>query len=479
MRAFLLTGVLLGSIVLAGCLDPGNPVDDADQGLLLGLLAGEPLWNDPQNAPHPAFGWPTLSSPANATEVPAFWGPIPAAELPSPITGIEAVGQSPSDIRRAGGIALFGSIAVVPGYGKPSTILDISDPTNPKNLSSFTPQDELFSSDPQVGKPTHRGATIIAYPDGRLVTVISTSRGLDVWNLTDPTDPQPLPPIHIRSHKVGVVPGTPIVYNAASGGGGAANADGPGGRTADTGRGTTGIYDLTDPAKPIHVQNFTNGFSCHHVYFWNNPAEEKYRAICAGIEYTQLWDTSDPRDPKVIVSVPVHHGAAGTPSGAVTPAAFSHFAGLSLDGKTLLVGDEMGGGGLPPGCVASVETPAGAVSTPIGALWFYDVSSEKNPRLLGWYSPLNDPRVKAQAATSCTAHHGRLVPTEGRDTIAMSFYGAGVVLVDFTDVDFAQGKLPTVVDQFARGSDVWETWYNQGYLFTGDLYRGVDVLKFT
>ena len=429
------------------------------------LMAGAPLWNDPQNAPHAVYGWPTLSSPPEGTDLPAYWGPIAASPVPNPIKGMQAIGQSPPDIRKAGGIAIFGSLLVAPGYGANSAVMDITDPTKPVVLSTFKQQE---------GMGSHRGATIIAYPGGRLVTVISTGSGLDVWDITDPTHPIGLPPIKVRSHKVGVVPGTPIVYNAKSSGGGV-----PYGQTAQTATGVTEIYDLSDPANAVKVQDFKNGFSCHHVYFWNNPAQGKYRAICAGLEYTQLWDTKDPLHPTVIVSVPVHHGVANTPSASVPLEAFSHFAGLSQDGKILLVGDENGGGGVPPGCVAEARTPQGSASTPIGALWFYDVSTETMPRLLGWYSPLNDPNMKPAPTTSCTAHHGRIVPAEGRNVIAMSFYGAGVVLVDFTGVG-SPGTQPLarVIDQYAAKSDTWETWYNQGYLFTGDLARGVDVLKF-
>jgi len=458
--AFLLTTTTL----LGGCLFPTPNPTEGDALQDLEFLAGAPLWADPQNTPHPAFGWPTLSSPPDASALPAFWQPIPAAALPNPIQGIDHLGQSPSDIRHGAGIALFGSLAVLPGFGRWSWILDVSDPANPKNLSTIYPQEGLSA---------HRGATVIAYPTGRLVTVISTGRGLDVWDITDPTNPQPLPPILLKSHKVAVVPGTPLVYNAPSGGGGQGV-----GQSDLTAKGYTQIFDLTDPAQPVLVKNWTNGFSCHHIYFWNNAAEGKYRGLCAGIQYTQIWDMTDPRDPHVIVSVPVHHGVAGTPSASASTVDFSHYAGLSLDGRILLVGDENGGGGTPPGCVASVDTPLGAVSTPVGALWFYDVSDEKNPRLLGWYSPLNDPRMKPEPGTSCTAHHGRLVPAPGRNMVAMSFYGAGVVLVDFTGVDFAEGRLPHVVDQWADKSDTWETWYNQGYLFTGDLVRGMDVFKF-
>jgi len=260
------------------------------------------------------------------------------------------------------------------------------------------------------------------------------------------------------------------------------------------GAGQTEIYDLSDPANPVLVKEWKNGFGCHHIYFWNNAAQEKYRAICAGVEYTQIWDTADPLNPEVIVSIPVHHGRAGTPSASVsgvpsatgilaangvpvpgvpvpvpvsTTVAFSHFSILNDDGTVLIVGDEMGGGGGYPGCGARRED----TSTPLGALWFYDVRNEKDPQLRGWFSP--GTKGAYGTSSSCTAHHGRLVPDAERDLLAMAFYAAGVVLVDFTDP-----AKPRMVDQFDQGTDTWEVQYYNGYLFTGDLARGMDVLGF-
>ena len=40
-------------------------------------------------------------------------------------------------------------------------------------------------------------------------------------------------------------------------------------------------------------------------------------------------------------------------------------------------------------------------------------------------------------------------------------------------------NFPTVLAQWKDNSDTWETWYYQGYLFTGDLNRGMDVLRLT
>jgi hypothetical protein len=60
----------------------------------------------------------------------------------------------------------------------------------------------------------------------------------------------------------------------------------------------------------------------------------------------------------------------------------------------------------------------------------------------------------------------------------MSYYGDGVILLDFTGIDEANGHLPKVIDQYVDNSNTWETWYDNGYLFTGDLERGMDVLTF-
>jgi hypothetical protein len=458
--------------LLAAACSSSEPLDGEGKWATGKLTADAPLWDDPQNTPHPVFNWPTLSSPPMGGELPKYWKPIPARELPKPITGLMHVAQA-ERIPSSGGMALFGSLAVLPGLGNESSVVDLRDPAAPRRLSRFNLTGEKSAGEEEpdhgllddfLGVGSHRGAAMIAYPSGRLVAVFATNTVIDVWDLTDPVRPRPLTPLRTaRSHKVGVVPGTPIVYNAAS----------QGGSNLPQGSGFTEIFDLTDPEHPIHVQNFPNGYSCHHVFFWNNPAQNKYRAICAGVEYTQLWDTLDPRNPRVIVSLPVHHGIPGTPSAAVAPVTFSHSAGLNRDGTVLYVGDENGGGGLPPGCVASAATPAGDPSTPVGALWFYDVSIETAPVLRGWYSALNDPRVKSPLR-SCTAHHGRLVPDpDGRDLLAMSFYGDGVILLDFSNP-----LLPHAIAQFAENSNTWETWYHNGYLVTGDLARGMDVLTF-
>jgi hypothetical protein len=453
------------------------------------LKAGPALWKDPQNNPHPSYGWATLSNPATGANVPRWWRPIPSKELPGHIAGLEHLVQVGGNVTKGAGIAIFGSIAVVPEDAQFAHFVDISDPQHPAQVGQI--------------ESSGRGAATIAYPNGRLVTAIATTPGFDVIEFTDPAHPVMLNQTEVPvngGHKLGIVPGTPILYNAGSQGGEPLPNPvySPGLCNVDISKcvGYTEIYDLTVPEHPRLVENFDNGLSCHHIFFWNALDGSKQRAICAGLQYTQIWDTTNPLDPKVIVSIPVHLGVPGTPSAMLSIEDFSHSAGINIRGDILFVGDESGGGGVPPGCLASVDGPTGAVSVPVGATWFYNIKNERDPKLLGWYSPGVGAGTYTEAgalvsavssgdptgglhSSSCTTHHGRIIPDkEGRDLLAMSYYGDGVVLVDFTGINVQARVLPTVVDRYADNSNTWETWYDGGYLFTGDLSRGMDVLTF-
>ena len=506
MRLRFFALAVAAAFLLAGCAKPSttsNGTTFADVSgdnlpvgadLLVGpgggppLLAGPALWPDPQNAPHPAFGWATLSNPAVGPNVPMWWKPIQGAELPAHISGLKHVTKVGGNVTSGAGITLFGGLAFDPAEGAGSWTVDIRDPMHPFPLGAVD--------------SAGRGAGMIAYPNGRLVAVSSAGGGFDVVEITDPVHPVIVNHTDAPTggHKLGVVPGTPIVYNAGSNGGdpgvhaGPVNVPhplyGPGLCNVDISQcvGTTEVYNLTDPEHPVLAEIFHNGLSCHHIFFWNALDGSKQRAICAGIQYTQLWDTANPLDPKVIVSLPVHSGVAGTPSAMASIEAFSHTAGINIKGDILYVGDESGGGGAPPGCVVEVNVPGvGAVSTPVGATWFYNIADETNPKVLGWFSPSIGPNTFTTLpggenpvgahSTSCTTHHGRMVPDrEGRDLLAMSYYGDGVILIDFSHI--ALGTQPVVVDSFAQDSNTWETAYNNGYLFTGDLARGMDVLTF-
>lgn len=467
-RLALIMAMLLSALPLAGCLEDVNDeltnvvggLEDPLRGALddVGFASSEPLWYNPETFPHPMFNFSTLTNPPAGPR--SKWlEPMPKAALPSTIKGLDWVARS-EGAPGGDGMSAIGSLAILPA--RVTSLVDLSDPARPTTVGQFN--------------QSTRTSDTIVYPDGRIVAVVGSSTTLFAVDITNPSEPTELSQVKPPrgAHKVDVVPGTPIVYNANSKGGDGDPAFGITGDVPQAAKGVTEIYDLSDPTNFVEVQQFQNGYGCHRIYFYVEPSEDYHRAICAGIEMTQLWDIKDPRHPVVLVNIPVWHGRPGLPANAVPPVTFSHFAILSADHSTLIVGDEMGGGAAMA-CTASVTQGTRTVSAPTGALWFYDVSDEKNPVLKGWLSPPAPTASNPNGGKGCTAHHGRLVPDPAgeRDLLAMGFYGAGVVLVDFTDA-----ANPFIVDQWNDGANVWEAWYYNGYIITGDIGRGLDVLRF-
>ncbi len=437
MHRFVLA-VLVASTALAGCLTDGS--DDS--------LAA-PISLEGANDSHPAFGYPTaMGLPEGDEQLPKGWAKIPMKELPETLTGLEPV-STVAGVPSGAGVSIFGHLGFVGAYDEDRMhIVNLMDPANPEVVGEV---------DARAGD-----VDVIAYPDGRLVAVTAT-RGTNmiVVDVSEPSSPEILTVIETGTgnHNLAVVPGTPILYNAAS--------DGKGGATE--------IYDLTDPENPVLVQTWANGYGCHAQSFFIDQDQELFRGYCAGVEVTQIWDVTDPLDPQVIVDIPFPVGgseALGDQVGGIAPATFSHLAMANHDGSILIVGDETGGG-VAPGCDAYFHGFGTTVTGPLGNLWFYDISDEANPVLKGSIS------VDAyEALGSCTAHFGSII--EDRDQLVMAYYTGGVALINFEDP-----SAPYIQDQWKpEGMEpctlcgTWDAWYYQGYVFTGDITRGMDVLTF-
>ncbi len=460
--------LLMVTAGLAGCIGPGEQAGeqslDPGDGLDLAPSAAQ-LFEEPGSQVHPAFGLPTYTTiPEDLPEgAPAFWEPIEANEFSVEEIATEHLSEDPEEVVEYGtGIAVWGELVVIPGRSTDKAwIVSIEDPANPTLVSEF-----------DAGG---RDVDILGFPDGGLFAVFATDRGeVPIWDITDPEDPVEAAVLEPDrgSHNVEIVPGTPLVYNAAGAAGGD-TGNLPGGGTEGT-----VIWNLSDPYEPEQVLDFENGYSCHDIKFSLWPSEDKYRAYCAGYEVSQIWDIEDPTNPEVIVDVPVHHGVPDAPSSAVTPARFSHLAMSNMDGTVLIVGDETGGGGAPA-CDVQVSDGPVTASGPLGNLYFYDISDEENPLFMGQISAdapalnldamMEDPE---HATSSCTSHFGQLIPAEDRDLLAVAFYGPGIVVVDFTNP-----MNPQIVDEWSDGTSTWDVWFYNGYLITGDINRGMDVLQ--
>lgn len=436
---------------LAGCLEEPSapkttPIDEVVSGLLAPPIDAA-LWNDPQLFPHPAFNWPTITHvPAAAPE---WWQPITGRALPDPVKSMKHLATAGSGTT-GDGIAVFGGLAVSPG----GLIYDITEPAKPV---------VLFDMDV---RPGGRQAVMVPFPDGKLYAAFATGSGnIPVWDITDPKNPSEVHVFKVPSggHTIAVVPGTPILYNANAVGSRYYPHEVSGGKSIAQ----VEIYDLSHPDDPKLVKEWKNGYGCHEISFYLNPAIDKLRAYCAAVDATQIWDITDPRAPVILSTIAMPHGQQGG-TGYPILAAVSHWTVVNDDATVMGVADEfLGGAG--PGCDAYVRQGGRTVSGPAGNVYFYDIKDEKRPVLKGWVNPgahfTYNPRPG-----SCTAHIGRMVPQMKTDLMAMSFYAGGVALIDFTDP-----ASPFIQHAWQQASPM-DVWYYNGYLFAGDASHGIDVL---
>lgn len=411
---------------------------------------------------------------------------LPASiEIPDPISGIEHVRQAIDATGKqagtSGGMDVYGHYAYVPGQKQGFWVIDISDPGNAKIVGSLGPNLDTNNSAILV-----RFITVVDL-DGRIIAVAAgQGSGMHFIDVTIPETPVLLTTLSMPEvqpvHNVIKIPNTTLVYNTPSTGKGGINH----------------IIDLADPEDPVIIGAFGD-HGCHLT----DIRVDLNRAYCAGVQESQIWDITDPRAPVLVSRIDSPLIALNDqrfPALPVLPPqvpplpppapgygypfrlyGLHHQAYPSEDGKILLVTDEAQGGGSPGSCWVSQKDPVTGTthSTPVGAVWFFDISNEKAPALLSWFSP---PMVEPKPSTegdpnvgmvfpNCTAHIGTLVP--GRDQTLIGWYHSGLTLVDFSDP-----TQPYMVDRWNDGTNTWNTKIHQGWIFTGDIARGLDVLRF-
>lgn len=475
----ILTVLALSALTLAGCLDDAQ---DELSSELPGFLA------EGLNTAHPGASFAGFGVAAALPETPdgrmrdvrddgsVVWYKPAYRGIPDVLTRIEPV-ASVDGPTTGGGIAVFGPLAFIGGRTQgPLQVVSIIDPANPVVVG--------VAEDVPV-----RDADTILFPDGQLV-LITTAGGTNIFatDVTDPAKPTLVGQVETveqggANHNIAVVPGTPIVYNS-----------------------NKQIVDFSDPAEPKLLGAFEGGGRCHDIAFSIDRAAGRAWALCAGYEQTQIWDIHDPLAPELVVAIdypsvdkglPVvgeqlddagvpqdaggqdvpctsvpnpAGGSISTPcsTSAAFPLSFSHLAIVNHDASVLIMGDETGGGGIN-GCDFYAEGADGQTySGPVGNLWFYDITDPENPDLRGHVSPGAADADGPQG--SCTAHFGKTI--EDKPYVVMGFYTAGVVLVDYSDL-----SNPRIMDRWDEDGDIWDVQYYQGYLFTGDMTRGMDVLS--
>ncbi|MBW3581790.1 MAG: hypothetical protein KY455_01710 [Euryarchaeota archaeon] len=373
--------------------------------------------------------------------------------FPETVTGMEHVRQMEFTLGDGTAFDMVGNglfvhegLAYVSGSNL--VILDLrDDPSAPEVLAI-------------VEDTPSRDVDIMVHPDGRIYAMLSGAPGIVVVDVTEPSAPEVVHRLPIGYHNLVVVPDTTIVYNSRSvytGEGVKPPEQSP--RRPEVGAdvltkgGLVDVIDFANVTAPV-VEEFRlrgptmlgtpkvgTAPACHDITVY----PEAGRAYCAGVTETQVWDITTPAEPKILQIV--HNPGTN----------IHHAAWPAKDHTLLVIGDELGGAAVAPGCVVADQA--------YGGLWFVDISDLSDPKPVGWYAP----REQTRQNISCTSHFGGFV--EDTQIMVMGWYTAGTVLIDITD--------PTDVKeiaQFADATDTWESRYYAGHVYTGDMARGVDVL---
>ncbi|HVM31476.1 MAG TPA: S8 family serine peptidase [Candidatus Limnocylindrales bacterium] len=255
--------------------------------------------------------------------------------------------------------------------------------------------------------------------------------------------------------------------------------------------------------------------SAHDVFF----SRDGNTMYVAGIGSTRIVDVSDVfnRAPTLIANVPNSPSAAQGADGHVV--AISHQSDTTADGRVMIVTDEKGGGLSQTSCHTSTN------ATTIGGAHFWALqelsevsksngASVGSPRKIGtWVYPnpglAVDPLTDVLAGLgrterACTIHvyraggNGGQSPavvgqgSDGRDGVSRlpvnqvvsAHYGAGVWHID---VMAAPGPLDDPRTTWGRtlgwnvmpGAETWSAKEYKGYVYAGDMGRGLDIFRFT
>lgn len=218
--------------------------------------------------------------------------------------------------------------------------------------------------------------------------------------------------------------------------------------------------DAPTKAKVVNTLDVSPEIGCHDVTIF--PDGKHAAAACIG--ESQIWDVSDPAKPEIISrifnpGIEIHHGT-----------------GVTWDQKYLAIADEFAG--------SVTGECAGDRNSPIGALWFYDISDLENPSVVGYYNVPRGGRPETADEVgyiACTTHNFNILPMkDGKKYIAAVGYRAsGLSIVDFTDP--ANAKEIGFYQQLEKGMipDVWSGYWYNGRIYTNDngASRGLSVYE--
>ena len=179
-------------------------------------------------------------------------------------------------------------------------------------------------------------------------------------------------------------------------------------------------------------------------------------AAAACLSIGQLWDISDPTDPRPIQDFTTPQVKAW------------HSSSFTWDGRRVAFGDEAGGGAL--GRCRAQDYPD------TGAIWIYDVASGAQ---LGTYKI---PRFFPEE-DHCTMHNYNFVPGVDRDILVSAAYHGGTTVADVTnpaspvELGFYEANSPVGGAGPNVHASTWSSYWHNGFIYANDIARGLDVFS--
>lgn len=401
------------------------------------------------------------------------------ADVHSPNMSLVANFNHDGTYRQGSDLAFWGNLAVL-GNLSPGgfRLLDISDPARPTLIGHFVCAGT--QSDVSVWKTLvfvsvdapRSGPECEAGPASQAQILAGTAwEGIRIVSIKDPARPVQIAAVRTDcgSHTHTLVPdlrhrdarGRPdprvllYVLSYPLGGQGV-NCN------AETHRKISVVaVPLQDPAAAavISTPDVSPAVGCHDVTVLldRRVLPERLLAAAACITESQIWDISDPVNPRILAhivnpEINIHHSSA-----------------FSWDGRTVVIGDELGGAAVAPGCLTDGEAP-------LGALWFYDVSDPMVPVARGFFQ-IPQP----EGSLLCTAHNFNVVPLEsGRNILVSAWYAGGTTVVDFTD-PANPVQIGYYIPKEGGAAVAWSSYWYNGLIYannyeSGSPSRGFDVL---
>ena len=242
----------------------------------------------------------------------------------------------------------------------------------------------------------------------------------------------------------------------------------------------TDVFSLANPAAPRRVgqidfiSNPANGGSGPHDSIPDHRPDGKHLLYAASIQKSDIIDIANPASPRVLQTI------------SDPEVGISHGAEPNFNRKTLIVTDEYGGGSGVGACGGSPDDPSLPLPGPlagskgVGAVHFYGLAGnglvpggarDKQGTFNVVVQPNEPDQVIAEAG--CTSHVFWQALDQNRFVIA--WYGRGTRIVDFSD----PGSPRQIGSFVPTGGDTWSAKPHRGFIFTGDIVRGMDVLVYT